>query len=330
MSTLYRLASGMAAVLVSAALGSGQAAEPLRLERKIELPAVDGRIDHMSIDLETGRLFMAALGNNTVEVVDTKAAKRIQTLRGLAEPQGILFVPDTKRLFVANGKDGSVRIFDGASLAPLKSVPLGDDADNVRLDATTGRVWVGYGDGALAAIDEKGAKTADIPLGGHPESFQLERNGPRIFVNVPNAKKVAVVDRVKGTVTASWTTGDASANFPMALDEGDRRLFVVCRTPARLLVLDTDSGAIVATVPTVGDADDVFYDVARKRLYVSGGEGAIAVYQQADADHYKEISKVPTIKGARTSLISPDLRRLFLAARREGQASAAIWIYAVE
>src|SRR5262249_28327772 len=163
----------------------------------------------------------------------------------------------------------------------------------------------------------------DVPLGGHPESFQLEANGPRIFVNVPKLRKVAVIDRGKGTVVTSWKTGDATANYPMALDEQDKRLFVVCRTPARLLVLDTDSGRIVAAMPTVGDSDDVFYDAAARRLYVSGGEGAVAVYEQTDADHYTEAARISTSKGARTSLFSPDLGRLLVAARREGGTPAA-------
>jgi DNA-binding beta-propeller fold protein YncE len=301
----------------------------LRLERKIEMPEVQGRIDHLSIDLKTGRLFMAALGNDTVEVIDVNAGKRAHTLRGLAEPQGLLFVPATNRLFVANGRDGSLRIFDGATLQPLPPVALGDDADNVRLDPATGHIWVGHGDGALAALDATGARIADIPVGGHPESFQLEKNGPRIFVNVPTARKIAVVDRTRGTVTASWPTGDASANFPMALDEARKRLLVVCRQPARLLVLSTDTGAIVASVPTVGDADDVFYDALARRIYVSGGDGAIAVHRQADADHYPELARIPTFKGARTSFFSPDLRKLFLAVRRQGRTPAAIWTYAV-
>src|SRR5262249_39982646 len=202
--------------------------------------------------------------------------------------------------------DGSVRVFDGTTLAPLKKVDLGDDADNLRLDGTSGRIWVGHGEGALAAIDPGGAKVAEIPLGGHPESFQLEKNGSRIFVNVPNAGKVAAVDRAKGAVVASWKTGDAAANYPMALDEPDRRLFIVCRRPARLLALDTDTGAIVAALPTVGDADDVFYDAPANRIYVSGGEGAIALHRQVDADHYSEATRVETVAGARTSFFSPD------------------------
>jgi DNA-binding beta-propeller fold protein YncE len=268
----------------AAASVRGQTPGPLRLKEKIDLPDVQSRIDHMSPDLKAGRLFMAALGNDTVEVIDLGTAKRVQTIHGLAEPQGILFAPDANRLLVANGKDGSVRIFDGSSLAPLQTVHLGDDADNVRIDPASGRVWIGYGDGALAAIDAKGTKVADVPLGAHPESFQIEKSGSRTFVNLPDAKKVAVVDRNKGAVVARWATGAATANFPMALDEGHKRLFVVCRSPARLLVLNTDSGAITAALPTVGDADDIFYDESARRVYVSGGEGAIVVYQQTGPD----------------------------------------------
>jgi DNA-binding beta-propeller fold protein YncE len=303
------------------------AAPPLRLEHKLEMPDVDGRIDHLSIDLKTGRLFMAALGNDTIEVLDTSAPRRIQTIRGVPEPQGVLFVPSANRLFVASGRDGGVRVFDGTTLKALLTVPFGDDADNLRLDPASGRIWVGYGAGALAAMGPDGVRAADIPVGGHPESFQLEKNGSRIFVNVPSAAKIAVVDRTRNAVIANWTTGDATANYPMALDEGHQRLFVVCRHPARLLVLDTTTGAIVTTRPTVGDADDVFYDAAARRIYVSGGEGAIATYRQTSADAYEELPRTATVKGARTSFFSPDLRRLFLAVRRQEGTSAAIWIY---
>jgi DNA-binding beta-propeller fold protein YncE len=325
----FRLAFALPVAAFAAAPLPAETPAPLRLERKIELPDVQGRIDHLALDPKTQRLFVAALGNDTLEVVDVEGGKRAGTVRGLAEPQGVLFAADANRVFVANGQDGSVRVFDAASLAPLERIALGDDADNVRLDRAAGRVWVGYGDGALAALDAKGAKVQDIPLGGHPESFQLETNGPRIFVNVPKLRKVAVIDRAKGAVVAGWKTADATANYPMALDERDKRLFVVCRTPARLLVLDTDSGRIVAAMPTVGDSDDVFYDGAARRTYVSGGEGAVAVYQQADADHYTATARIPTSKGARTSLFSPDLGRLFVGARREGQTPAAIWVFAV-
>jgi len=318
-----------AATVILLALGavSASAQSPLRLAQKIELPGVQGRIDHMSVDVEGRRLFVAALVNGTIEVVDLGAGKRVQTIRQLAEPQGVLFVKDASRLVVANRQDGSVRLFDGASLELRKTAPLGADADNVRIDVSTGRIWIGHGDGALTAIDAAGAKLASVSLGAHPESFQLERDGSRIFVNLPDARKIAVVDRRQPSVIASWTTGNATQNFPMALDEGHERLFVVCRAPARLVVLDSGSGRVVATLPTVGDSDDVFYDRDARRIYVSGGEGAIVVYLQLDPDRYQEAARLSTVTGARTSLFSPELRRLYLAVRREGTQPAAVWVY---
>jgi len=312
------------------AIGLAQSNEPLRLEKTILLPDVKGRIDHMSIDVKNQRLFMAALGNNTVEVIDVAHGKRIHSIPGLHEPQGVLYLPDVNKLYVANGDDGTLRIFDGASYEPIKSIKLGDDADNVRFDAVAKHVYVGYGSGALAVLNEDGTKLAEIALDAHPESFQLEKNGPRLFVNLPKSRKVAVVDRTKGSVVAIWRTGGAFSNYPMALDEKDRRLFIVCRVPPRLLVLDTNTGRIVENLPVIGDSDDVFYDIARKRIYATGGEGGISVYQQENADHYKEIAKIPTVKGARTSFFSPDLSELFVAVRAEGSEPAAIRVYSTQ
>src|SRR5215471_7582638 len=269
-----------------------QSSEPLHLVGTVPIPNVEGRIDHMSIDVKGQRLFVAALGNNTLEVIDIKNAKQLHTITGLHEPQGITYTSNTNRIYVANGSDGSLRIFDGTSFQLLKTIAYGDDADNVRYDAQEDRVWVGYGSGALGTINQDGAKLADIKLDAHPESFQLETKGPRIFVNLPRSQKIAVVDRKAGKVIASWTTGGPQANFPMALDEVDHRLFVVCRNPARMVVLDTSVGKVIATVPAVGDSDDVFYDAARKRIYATGGEGSISVFQQQDPDHYNELAKI--------------------------------------
>jgi len=304
-----------------------QSSEPLHLVGTVPIPNVEGRIDHMSIDVKGQRLFVAALGNNTLEVIDIKNAKQLHTITGLHEPQGITYTSNTNRIYVANGSDGSLRIFDGTSFQLLKTIAYGDDADNVRYDAQEDRVWVGYGSGALGTINQDGAKLADIKLDAHPESFQLETKGPRIFVNLPRSQKIAVVDRKAGKVIASWTTGGPQANFPMALDEVDHRLFVVCRNPARMVVLDTSVGKVIATVPAVGDSDDVFYDAARKRIYATGGEGSISVFQQQDPDHYTEVAKITTVKGARTGYFSPDLNRLFVAARRDGSHPAEIRIY---
>jgi hypothetical protein len=314
--------------LASIALAWGQADAPLRLEKTIALPDVQGRIDHMSVDVKSGRLFISALGNNTIEVLDINAAKRLTTIKGLREPQGVLYVGDTNRLYVANGEDGSVRIFDANSYKLLSTLNYGEDADNLRYDPVHKSVYVGFGAGALGEIDKNGNKVAEIRLDAHPESFQLEKAGPRIYVNVPNARRIAVVDRERHAVIATWKTDLAFANFPMALDEPDHRLFVVTRLPPRLLVMDTASGNIIQKLPAVSDSDDVFYDAARKRIYASGGGGEISVFQQKDPDHFSELPHLNTVKGARTSFFSPDLDRLFLAVRREGEQSAEIRIYA--
>jgi len=326
-----RCACAIAMLLAGVGVGLSQApsSSPLRLEKTIPLPGVKGRIDHLAFDADNQRLFVAALGNNTVEIVDLKSGKVAHTISGLAEPQGVLYEPERKRLWIANGNGGKVRIFDALTFQPLRSIELGDDADNIRRDAATRRVFVGYGEGGIAVFDPDGNKAGDIKVDAHPESFQLEKNGGRMFVNLPGSQKVAVIDRLQSAVVTSWTTDDARSNFPMALDESGGRLFIVCRRPAVLLVLDTGSGAVVAKLPTVGDSDDVFYDQKRKRIYVSGGEGAIAVYQQKDADHYREIAQLEAVKGARTSLFVPELSRLFLAVRQAGETAAAIRVYDV-
>src|SRR5262249_54300265 len=148
-----------------------------------------------------------------------------------------------------------------------------------------------------------------------------------IYVNLPGSRKVTVVDRKTHSVAANWGTGMSFSNYAMALDEGDHRLFVVTRFPARLLVFNTQSGQIVQKIPAVGDCDDIFFDRARKRLYATGGEGAISVFEQQDPDHYKEMTRIPTAKGARTSLFSPELGQLYVAVRRQGSAPAMIQVF---
>ena len=286
----------------------------LKLDRTIPLNNVKGRIDHMAMDVGGQRLFVAALGNNTVEVVDLKAGKVSQTLTGFAEPQGIVYVPEFNKLFVANGSDGTLRVLDGQSFKTLATVQLGDDADNVRYDEKAKQVYVGYGDGALAVIDAKSnGKVADIKLSAHPESFRLETNGPRIFVNVPGANQIAVVDRDKKVVIETWPMENAKANFPMILDEPNHRLFVGCRRPARLLTFDARTGKAIGNVEISGDTDDLFYDAKRKQVYVSCGAGFIDVIKEEDSSQSRE--RVPTASGARTSFFSPELDELCLAVR---------------
>src|SRR6266851_4218984 len=296
----------------------------------IPLDDVEGRIDHFGLDAKGKRLFVSALGNDTVEVVNLAAGKVTQQIRSLRAPQGIGFAPESNRLAVANDKDGSCRLYDGTSLQQTATVELKDDADNVRYDNVSRRFWVGYGDGGLAAIDpESGKQVADVKLDAHPESFQLETRGKRIFVNVPNAGHVAVVDRATGTVIEKFPLKEAVANFPMALDEADHRLFIGCRNPAKFLVLDTETGKTIATVDIVGDTDDLFYDAANRRIYVSGGEGRVTVISQTTADTYNVAGQVTTAPGARTSFFVRETGTLYVAVPHRGAQKAELRVFTV-
>src|SRR5690349_10223528 len=231
--------SALLPILAIAIVVSSHAAEPLKLVRTIPLPGVEGRIDHLAVDILRHRLFVAALGNNTVEVVDLNAGQRVQTIKGLHEPQGVLSVSSPNRTYVANGEDGKLSIFHGTSLTPSRTIDFSGDADNIRYDADAMEVYIGYGSGALGIVDAATARrVGDIPLDGHPESFQLEKSGTRIFVNVPTAGHIAVVDRRARAVTLKWPLPGHQQNFPMALDENEHRLFVGCRKPAHVGVLD--------------------------------------------------------------------------------------------
>jgi DNA-binding beta-propeller fold protein YncE len=308
----------------------GQNSNLLTQVQTISLDGVEGRIDHFGLDAKGKRLFVSALGNDTVEVVDLTAGKVTQQIRNLRAPQGIGFAPESNRLAVANDQDGSCRLYDGTSLQQTATIELKDDADNVRYDNVSSHFWVGYGDGGLAAIDPKaGKQVADVKLDAHPESFQLETRGKRIFVNVPNAGHVAVVDRETATVIEKFPMKEAAANFPMALDEPDHRLFIGCRRPAKLLVLDTETGKTVAAVDIVGDTDDLFYNAANKQIYVSGGEGRVTVISQTNADIYNVAGQVITAPGARTSFFVRETETLYVAVPHRGAQKAELLVFSV-
>jgi DNA-binding beta-propeller fold protein YncE len=311
------------AVTAWAAPGEGQV---LTLEQKIPLGEVRGRIDHLAIDLARDRMFVAELGNDSLGVVELATGKVLRTIGGLAEPQGVVYDPATDTVFVADAGDGSVHRFAGAALTQLEPIQLGTDADNIRLDPEAGEVVVGYGTGALALIDTASGKvTSEIRLPGHPEAFQLEHGGGRIFVNVPDADQIAVVDRSRGEVS-SWRIADARGNFPMALDEAAKRLFSVYRVPPLLAVFDTASGTPVARLPACGDTDDVFLDGKRQWVYLSCGAGYLDVLERR-GDVYESLAHVPTAPGARTSLFVPERDRLYVAVRASGGERPAIWVF---
>ena len=324
---MLRWATLVAASLVWSAGTSAQTASPpLVIDAKIPLGQVSGRIDHLGIDLERKRLLVAELGNNSLGVVDLAAGKVLSRVAGLAEPQGAAYVPSSDSIFVANAGDGSVRVLRGEDLTPIGRIELGDDADNVRVDPARKRVLVGYGKGALAVIDPVSlAKTADIRLKAHPEGFQIDETGTQVFVNVPDAHEIVVVDLATGS-TQSLPTQGAGSNFPMAIDGEAHRFLVIFRNPPTLIAFSSQDGHVAAKVDTCGDADDVFVDRKRHRVYVSCGEGAVDVLEP-DQQGYRRLARVPTASGARTSLFVPELDRLFVAVRAGSNEPAAIWVF---
>ncbi len=308
-----------------------QQASELQVVQSIPLPNVRGRIDHMGIDRSGRRLFIAAVGNGTVEVIDLATGRSVHSIGGLEEPQGVLYVPGTNTLFVACGGDGTVRLYDGATLRLKQTIPLDDDADNIRYDEAGNIVYAGFGSGGIAAIDARNGKLLyTIPLAGHPESFQLDHRTGRLFVNIPTRREVAVVSLEKRAVIYAINLAGMGGNFPMSFDNKNHRLYVGCRTPAQLLVFDTDSLKQIASIPISGDADDIFSNNASVCLYLSCGEGFIDVVRKDQGGQYKLAARIPTSPGARTSLFVTDLRCLFVAVPASGIQPAQIRSYAVQ
>jgi DNA-binding beta-propeller fold protein YncE len=303
---------------------------PLQLIQRIPVPGVMGRIDHFTAFPKRRLLIFAALGNNSMEIVNTFEAKVVQSTKGLDEPQGVLYVPGLDKIFVANAGNGTVKVYDGKTYALRKSIALGEesDTDNLRWDEDSKRVFVGIV-GGLAMIDAvTEARVGDLKgSGGHSESFQLEKKGSRVFVNVPDDGSVVnVIDRKTGELT-KWGLNGVKANYPMALDEDNHRLFVVTRRPPFVMILDTDNGREVARVPVGGSCDDVYFDAERKRIYALGGEGFISVVQQNDPDHYSLSANIPSAVGVRTGIFFGT--SLYVGVPAAGSEPAQIWNYAV-
>ncbi len=335
------------ALLLLPGLAAAQAPAPLKLSARIPLANVDGRMDHMAVDIDGQRIFATAFDNHTLEVIDLRTGKQVGTIRNLDEPQGGYYDAAGKRLFVASSGDGTAKVFNGTTLQLMTTTKLGEDADNVRFDARRNHVLVGYGgekflygkatraqgDGAVAILDLSGKVVAKIPTAAHPESFQLEKNGNRVFINVPDKMEIQVADLSNNRTIADWTVTGCSDNFPMQLDEAHHRLFVACRGPGSVMAFDTDTGKAVANVkldPNVF-SDDMFYDAARGRIYVIGravtagderapSAGYVEVFRQVDANNYQKVASYPTGWGAQTGWFVPEWSKLIIATRRQDAA----------
>jgi WD40 repeat protein len=318
------------------ARAQGQAPAPLKLLQKIPMPNVKGRLDHFGVDLKGGRLFVAALGDNqnTVEVIDLKSGKWVFSIPGQSKPQGLFYSPNFKKLFVANGTDGTCKIFAGETFKLIDSLPIGADADHVGYDPATKYLYIGFGDaksGGLAIIDTRDNKhIADIKTDARSGGIKIEKEKPQTFVTLTGATNLGVVDLKKREQIAVWPTGIPS-NVALALDESHHRLFDGVRDPATLIVLDTESGKQVSQVEGVAGIDDLWYDAGHRHVYASGGRGFevgfVYIYLQKDADHYELIAKVPTAPGAGTSFWSPELNRFYVAAPANDKEGAAILVF---
>jgi hypothetical protein len=335
------------ALILSPGLAFAQGAPPLKLSTRIPLPNVMGRMDHMAVDVDGQRVFATAFDNHTLEVIDLRAGKDVSSIPNLNQPQGAYYDVTGKRLFVASGGDGTAKIFNGTTLQLMQTVKLGQDADNVRFDTRRNHVLAGYGgekflygkaerqqgDGALAILDLTGKLVAQIPTAAHPESFQLEKIGNRVFINVPDKMEIQVAELAANRTIAHWPATGCSDNFPMSLDEAHHRLFVACRNPAALMAFDTDTGKPVANLkldPAVF-SDDIFYDAANSRIYLVGravgaaderapSPGFVEVIRQVDANRYEKLGGYPTGWGAQTGWFVPEWKKLLIATRRQDAA----------
>jgi DNA-binding beta-propeller fold protein YncE len=305
-----------------------QSSDALKQVATIRLPNVSGRIDHLAFDAARQRLFVAALGNNTLEVIDTAKNAHLQSVPGFHEPQGLAVVPDLAAVAVANGETGTLQLLDAQSLQVRWTVRVGDDADNVRYDPAGKRLYVAAV-GGLYGVDPASSKgVGRIAIDGHPESFQIETTGTRVYANLPGllSSQVVASDRKAMAVVARWSSLGCGGNYPMALDESTSRVFIGCRRPARLAMLDSRSGNVVGSADIVGDTDDLFFDGTRQRLYVIGGEGFVDVMQRR-GDTIERVARLSTRSGARTGLWVAASSRLYVAVPARGGEAAEVRVF---
>jgi DNA-binding beta-propeller fold protein YncE len=265
-----------------------------------------------------------------VEVVDLRTGKLTRPLTGCSQPQGLLFLAKPNLLYVASGDRGVVKVYDGATGRALKTLGSLPNAHHLRFDPEANRVYVGFGEGAMGIINPvTGVHTATLRLLGHPEAFEIEPGGSRVFVNVPKTHQVAVLDRPTQSLLEAWLLPGLEGNHALALDETHRRLYVACHTPAQLAVLDTATGTVVGQLPIGTDCDDVFVDARRDRVYAVCGEGVVCTFQRSGATLEPLPEPTRTAPGARTGCFVPEWSELFVAVPRAEGRDAEIRRYAI-
>jgi DNA-binding beta-propeller fold protein YncE len=304
-------------------------AAELELVQTIPLKGKPGGLDHLALDGKRDRLLVANKANNTLDVVDLKAGKLLKQVPNQTGVQGVAYAADLDRVYVGLGTNGLCNILDGDSYKAVKTIKFADDCDNVRYNPKTQLVYVAHAESSLGVINAKtNALKADIKLPGGAEAFVIEANRPRLYVNIPSPCQVAVIDIEKNEVIANYPVKTAGNTHPLALDEANHRLYIGARKEPKVVILDTESGKEVDSVAIPEGVDDLFLDSGRKRIYVSCGEGFIAVLKVTDADHIEVMEKIPTAKGAKTSFYVPETGRLYLAVpRQEGKDGPEVRVY---
>lgn len=304
--------------------------EKLALVREIPMPSVKGRIDHMAVNVKGKVVYVAALGNNSIEVIDLNKGAAIHSIKGVGEPQGIAYLPEQNEIAVASGGNGDCVFFNASTFERVATVHLAGDADNIRYDAVEKKMYVGYGNGGMALIDPVAHKQiGDVKLPAHPESFQLDKKNDRLYVNLPDDHSIAVIDLKRFTLADTWKISQYRANFPMTLDTANNLVFVGYRHPALLVSYDSQTGKEIGSHELVGDVDDIFYYADKREIIASGGDGYINVFKTENRSNIKQITNIPTRSGARTALLIPSLHTFIVAQRASGGKSAAIAVYRI-
>jgi DNA-binding beta-propeller fold protein YncE len=330
----------VALLLLLGVSAKAQDGAPLKLAHTIPLPGLkDGDFDHFAPDVEGHRLFLTGEENDKVLVFDTSTNKLIHTIEESKAPHAILYRGDLKKLFVVEGDASAVKVYDSESYKPLSEIKVSTDADSIAYDPATHYLYVVNGGreahtpySLISVIDTNSLKKLrDIKINSnHVEAIVLEKSGPRMFMNITGKNAVGVMDRDKPALTATWPLppGD-KLNVAMALDEADHRLFVVTRNPGKLIVLNSDTGKVVTSVPAVGMVDDMAYDARQKRIYVAGDQ-FVDVFYQKDADHYDRLGRIPGSFRAKTGILVPELNRYYLAVPHHESHEAEVRVYEVQ
>ena len=331
---MAKIVTAIAASLLCCFAALGQNGPPLTLSKTIPLPGVVGGFDHFAIDLSRDVMFAAAKGNHTVEVVDLKTGKIIQSIRGLEKPHGLAWVAETHRLYVADGKLAHLQVYEGTPLHVSGTLKLSDDADDMVYDEQNGTLYVGHGGsdaadpGRIAIVNTKDfSLAANLPVAAHPEALDLDRQGQRVFANIADAAEVVVVNTKTNGVENTWKLNEASDNTPMAYDSTDHLLLIACRKPAVLLALDANTGNELSRISTDDGADDLFYDSKLHRVYVITGAGVVDVFSVNAAKHFASLGKVRTAPGAKTGLLVPSQNLLYVGIPSVGSKPSEVRVY---